>query len=222
VYHELQVVLDVLVVRQNNDYPPQGRGEAIHILNRYNLQWLRPELLSSRQIRLLLYEERLIHETKLLMLTEEGAMRLYGKIAKLRSVPSRSKILRLLHGDVYCKERLFRFRLADDNLCGHCFGIETIRHLLIECPYSVEVWGRLGVMPTEIAGVVNEDLSLSELEIRAELINMLVFRKKVLPPEVLIRSVLTQFQKGLSERAKTREYAKLRVETYEITGQWFD
>jgi hypothetical protein len=77
-------------------------------------------------------------------------------------------------------------------------------------------------MPTEITGGVNEDLSLSELEIRTEIINMLVFRKKVLPPEVLIRSVLTQFQKGLSGRAKTREYATLRVDTYEITGQWFD
>jgi hypothetical protein len=178
-------------------------------------------LISSRQSRLLLYEEGLIHETKLLRQTEEGATRLYNKINKLRSVPNRSKILRLLHGDVYCNERLFRFGLAENGLCGRCFGTETIWHLLVDCPYAVEVWGRLGLILNGVADVINDDLSLSELEVRAELISMLVFRRKVLPPEVLIRSVLTLFQKGVSGRVKTREYAQHRVEMYEITGQWF-
>jgi hypothetical protein len=54
----------------------------------------------------------------------------------------------------------------------------NIQHLLINCPYSVEVWGRVGIIPTEVKDVINENLSLSELEVRAEIISSLVFRKK--------------------------------------------
>ncbi len=217
---ELRTILDELTVTYAGGQLPDD-GDAVYIQDSVALQWHRPEQLSTRQIWLLLYRDELINETKLLKLTEDGAVTLYRKIAKLRNVANRAKILRFLHGDVYCKERLFRFGLAEDSTCGRCFGTETIQHLLIQCPYSAEVWGRLGIMPTQVQDVLHERLSLSELEIRAELISSLVFRKKVIPPEVLIRSVLISFQKGLSGRTKTRDYAEGIVERYELTGQWF-
>jgi hypothetical protein len=199
----------------------QDDPDAIYIMDSTTLQWHRPEQISTRQIRLLLNKEELITEPKLMTLTEEGALKLYCQIARLRNVANKTKLLRFLHGDVYCKERLYRFNMTDDSICGRCFGVETIQHLLIQCPYAVEVWGRLGMTPTEVKDILNEHLSLSELEVRAELISVLVFRKKVIPPEVVIRSTMMMFHKGLSGRLKTKDYASAMVARYEITGQWF-
>jgi hypothetical protein len=217
---ELRTILDELSNIYVGGQLPDG-PDALYIMDGTALQWHRPEQLSTRQIRLLLNKEELITEPKLMPLTEEGATRLYRKIAKLRNIANRTKLLRLLHGDVYCKERLFRFNLADDSICGRCFGVETIQHLLIHCPYAVEVWGRLGIIPTGVSDVLNEHLSLSELEVRAELISILVFRKKVIPPEVVISSTMVMFQKGLSGHLKTGDYANAMVTRFQITGQWF-
>jgi len=207
-YIELRVILDMLAMTYNQ-IPPPGILDPLYIQNVATLQWHRSELLSTKQIRQLFYAEELIMATKLLSLTREGAVALYCKISKLRNVPNRTKMLRFLHGDVYCKERMFRFGLAEDSICSRCFGVENIQHLLINCPYSVEVWGRVGIIPTEVKDVINENLSLSELEVRAEIISSLVFRKKVIPPEVLIHSIMFVFHKGLSGRKETMDYAHI-------------
>jgi hypothetical protein len=202
-------------------------GHAIpdhdNIVRLYDVQmqkWHRPELLSSKQIRMLLGKDEQILTTKLMTLTAEGATSLYGKIAKLKNVPNRTKMLRLLHGDVYCGVRLFKFGLSDSDLCIRCFQPETISHLLITCPYTQEVWARLGMNPRGPNDIL-ENISSGEFEIRAEIINALVFRKKTLPPEVLLKTVVQGFYKGLSKNNKTRDRATRMVEGYEITGQWF-
>jgi len=115
----------------------QDDPDAIYIMDSTTLQWHRPEQISTHQIRLLLNKEELITEPKLMTLTEEGALKLYCQIARLRNVANKTKLLRFLHGDVYCKERLYRFNMTDDSICGRCFGVETIQHLLIQCPYAV-------------------------------------------------------------------------------------
>ncbi len=72
-----------------------------------------------------------------------------------------------------------------------------------------------------MAHIINEQMSGAELEVRAEFISHLVFRKKVLPPEVLVRTIKNSFKDGLSQNRKTLDYAKTLVERYELTGQWF-
>ncbi len=124
-------------------------------------------------------------------------------------------------GDVYCGTRLYAFGLADSDRCIRCFEAETISHLLYECPYSKEVWGRLGLLPRSTAEIVNGQLSRAEFEIRAEIISNLVFRKKVLPPEILIRSVINSFANGLSQGKGVQDHAKMLISRQEFTGQWF-
>ena len=126
-----------------------------------------------------------------------------------------------LHGDVYCGARAYRFGLTDSDRCIRCFGEETIKHLLYECPYSVEIWNRYGLFPVSANQVLDSQLSHSQMEIMAELISALVFRKKVLPPEVVLHSVITSFKKGLSTNSRTTEYAAALVTRHEFTGQWF-
>jgi hypothetical protein len=76
-------------------------------------------------------------------------------------------------------------------------------------------------MPRTASDLINGELSRTEVEIRAEIISQLVFRKKVLPPEVLVRTTMSSFSKGLSKSKGLQEYAKLIIERYEQTGQWF-
>lgn len=45
-------------------------------------------------------------------------------------------MLRVAHGDVYCKERLYRFGLVDSPTCPRCDNIETVDHKLLECHYA--------------------------------------------------------------------------------------
>jgi hypothetical protein len=204
-------------------YMGQLLPEADDTIRLYDTQmqkWHKPEQLSSKQIRAILNTEALILQTKLMVLTTEGATCLYNKIAKLKNIPNRTKLLRLLNGDVYCGVRLYRFGLADSDLCIRCFQQETITHLLLTCPYTTEVWSRLGLQPRTPNDIL-ENTSHSELEIRAELISALVFRKKTLPPAVLIKTVIQGFCRGLSRNRVTKTVAANMVERYELTGQWF-
>ena len=50
---------------------------------------------------------------------------------------------RILHGDIFCNERMFRFIKVNSPLCSFCEGnqvVETIKHLLWDCPRSSFVW----------------------------------------------------------------------------------
>jgi len=48
---------------------------------------------------------------------------------------------RILQGDIFCNERLFRFRMTDSSMCSFCtHTIEDIKHVLWECPRSTLVW----------------------------------------------------------------------------------
>ncbi len=134
---------------------------------------------------------------------------------------NKAKLLRLLHGDVYNGARLYRAGIIDTDRCIRCFAEETTKHLLIECPYSSEVWGRMGLVPINPGDLLNARLTKYELEVRAEIISRLVFRKKTVPPDVLIKAVVNSFKKGLSRTKGLKEAAALMVEQYEISGQWF-
>jgi hypothetical protein len=156
-----------------------------------------------------------------MQLTESGARTIYSKISKLRNVQNKTKLLRLLHGDVYCGARLFRFGMSDSDRCTRCISEETIAHLLYECPYTKDVWGKLGINPITASDIITTTMSRHELEIKAELINQLVFRKKILPPEVLVQVVIDSFKKGLSKSKGMQEHAESLIRHRDITGQWF-
>jgi hypothetical protein len=184
-------------------------------------QWQRGETMPSSTIRNTINNESCILETKLMNMTLPKATTLYGKIAKLRNIGNKTKLLRLLHGDVYCGSRLYRFGLTPTDRCIRCFDCETITHLLLDCPYTREVWSRLGMAPNAARDILKDNITTGELEILAELIGALVFRKQVLPPEVLIRTTIYKFRNGLSKQSKTLAMASTMVNRYELLGQWF-
>jgi hypothetical protein len=47
---------------------------------------------------------------------------------------------RLLHGDIFCKERMFRFKMNESPACERCGEIETIKHQFYECHSALGSW----------------------------------------------------------------------------------
>ena len=77
-----------------------------------------------------------------LILTPNEALNLFSVINKLTSTKCKDVLLRLLHGELYSKERLFRYQLVDAPTCPRCDEIETLSHKYIECDYVKEIWRR--------------------------------------------------------------------------------
>jgi len=204
---------------RDSDLPELGHTAMLY--EAVGRRWQRAEIMSSRQIRNTLFKDSCIFETKLTNMAPERATALYNKIAKLRNIANKTKLLRLLHGDVYCGSRLYRFGLSETDRCIRCFNCETTRHLLLECPYTIEVWSRLGLVANTVSDILRDNITAGELEILSELISALVFRKQVLPPEVLIRTTIYKFKNGLSKQGKTCALATSMMDRYELLGQWF-
>ncbi len=176
--------------------------------------------LPSRNIRNMLDPTKVLNNAKLLTTTAEDSVNIYNKISKISSIQNRAKILRLVHGDVYCGARLKKFKLSDTDRCHRYFAEETIIHLLLECPYTKEVWHKLGLNPTSFYDI----LSLADrvnTEILSQFLSEILFRRKILPTDVLVRMTYTTFANGLSKNKKVTEKAKQTVNTFQLTGTWY-
>jgi hypothetical protein len=54
---------------------------------------------------------------------------IFQKLYKtVRDPKLRALRYRLLHGDIFCKERMFRFKMSESPACERCGEIETIKH----------------------------------------------------------------------------------------------
>jgi hypothetical protein len=48
---------------------------------------------------------------------------------------------RILQGDIFCNSRMFKFKMVNSPYCSFCPNIiESIKHLLWECPRSARAW----------------------------------------------------------------------------------
>jgi hypothetical protein len=69
--------------------------------------------------------------------TEQIFPKLYSTVkdTKLRALR-----YRFLHGDIFCKERMFRFKISETPECDRCGEIETIKHQFYECHTALDGW----------------------------------------------------------------------------------
>ena len=150
----------------------------------------------------------------------DDAKKLFMKIHKISSMQIRCRLLRLIHGDVYCGARTYRTGLTSTDRCVRCFEEETILHLLLRCPYTRQVWDMLGMNYDRPEDIIDPEIGLAALEIRADLVNELVFRKRQLPPEILIETTFNKFAKGLSKNNSITKFATEKLALYHFTGRW--
>jgi hypothetical protein len=183
-------------------------------------RWLRCSAITSKQIRLLIREAELITNTKITALTPDEAASLYKNINRLSSTQNKTKMLRLIHGDVYCGVRLKKFKMTDIDTCIRCFEKETIKHLLVECPYTKEIWNQLGMDSNDIKNVIGTHLTKEELKMHADLLSSIVFRKNTLPTTTLMELTYLKYSKGLCRNNKIKDIAKSVIDNYNSNGIW--
>ena len=75
-----------------------------------------------------------------LSLRVNESLSLFLRISKLSSTVHKSLLLRLIHGEIYTKERLHRFGMIDSPLCPRCDEIDTLKHKFYECEYAKRIW----------------------------------------------------------------------------------
>ena len=59
---------------------------------------------------------------------------------KCKNIKLRHVFFRLISGDIFSKERMFRFGMTRNNTCERCQQVESTRHLLWECEESKNIW----------------------------------------------------------------------------------
>jgi len=99
---------------------------------------------SARDIRVNRMSKETICDFKIgLNLNLATSLTWLNHIRKLTSVKHRNTMLRVAHGEIYSRERLFRFGLADSERCERCGEIETTRYKLFECETISNLWSEL-------------------------------------------------------------------------------
>ncbi len=177
-------------------------------------RWAESQTLTTRNLRDILFSKDISHP-KIILFSNEEHKSYFGKIKKLVSVKNKSGLLRLLYGDVYSADRLVRFGLAESDRCRRCFDKETIMHVLMDCPYTKAVLSTLRINQQEVSEILGLNLSKAEFEIRSDIINYLVFRQHIIPPEILVKTTLEKFANGLTSRGGIEKAAKRLLGIYE-------
>ncbi len=170
-------------------------------------KWLNAVQTTSKKIRDIFFEKERLCYPKITWIDNELLAPYYTKISKLSNIANKTKILRLLHGDVYTADRLVRFGMSDSDKCRRCFGKETIMHLLTECPYSLEIYEKLGLRHPDCNEILGVSLGRSALEIRCDILSYLLFRLHILPTEVLIKTTLEKYSRDIARNEKVKRLA---------------
>ena len=76
------------------------------------------------------------------VLTTNESINWGAKLRKVTSVRHRNTLLRVIHAEVYTKERQHRFGLSDPPNCAKCGELEDLEHKLFRCDYAKRIWDR--------------------------------------------------------------------------------
>jgi hypothetical protein len=201
------------------DLPPLIQHTTVFLYDMAKLSMVRAVSLLSKNIRQILEPKKVLYNTKLLNTTVDNASSIYKKASKISSIQSRNKILRLIHGDVYCGTKLKKAGLSDTDRCIRCFAEETTIHLLLDCPYTKEVWLKLGMNPTSLCEII-EGTDKATTEIMSQFLSEIVFRKRTMPTETLIKSIFTSFSNGLCRNGRVIDKARSILNMHQRTGTW--
>ena len=142
-----------------------------------------------------------------MILTPSETITWGSRLKKLTSTKHKSTLLRAAHGEVYTREKLFKFKLIDSPLCLNCNMIETLSHKIYECPYPERIWretfkltDRLKVDSRENADVTQKILGATLnsnkilLTIHAEVLTRILTMRStssyLILPKMLLKSTM--------------------------------
>ena len=140
-------------------------------------------------------------------LTDKEALSWGFKISKLTSVKHKATLLKVVHGDIYTKDKLQRFGLINDNTCPRCNEVEDLDHKILSCEYIKRIWqstaDQLKEPPAQdnIKSTFGALLSqsLTHLTIKCEILNRVLSLKDeqsyLVHPRTLVRLAIESVHK---------------------------
>ena len=156
-----------------------------------------------------------------LILTPSESLNFFDKVNKLTSTKHKNSLLRTLHGEIYTKEKLFRFGLVQDPNCENCNQVETLLHKVQDCARVRAIW-ELALEATDklrlaLTDNPNEELTQRILgacldsnqtlvTIHAEILTRILMARTALPPpNIFLQSVLlTTLSREKKDRAREK------------------
>ena len=157
-------------------------------------------------------------------MSPDDAINWAHNLSKVTSTVHKDLILRLAHGELYYRERLFRYNLVDSPLCPRCMELETLEHKFATCSYVAAIWQTTTnlTMPShrlimnldtkdKILGTL--DASRITLTIHGEIIKRIRHLKAdqnyCIHPKILLRHTLEHLKKKEKETSIKTELADL-------------
>jgi hypothetical protein len=122
--------------------------------------------LSSKELRMYRTIDRPITTYKIgLDLNQRDCHSWLYNLNKLTSVRHKNTILKIVHGDVYTRDKLYRYGMIDNPTCSKCGGIETLIHKILECSYAMKVAKELIRItnPLRVNGIDYTRITLEDL-----------------------------------------------------------
>jgi len=120
-------------------------------------------------------------------------------------------MLRILHGDVYTNERLYRFGLIDNSRCDRCQEVDTLDHRLNSCQGTEVIRSCLTTLTSKLFKtlqidqveaidqllVTHKDCSKAILTVHAEILSKIVIGKQEIPrnPRNMLKNIVMQLIK---------------------------
>ena len=123
-----------------NSNPPQESDQRLYFNGK---TWRDLVSMSSREIREIRSDKEPMCLFKVGMaLTPAESINWFNLLRKLTSTRHKDTLLRIIHGEIYTKAKLFRFNLIDNPGCPRCGLLEDLNHKIFECTYARRIWGK--------------------------------------------------------------------------------
>lgn len=176
--------------------------------------------LDSKEIRISIkqYDPICLHRLGTI-LTPSECLTWGMSLKKVKCVKHKSILLRTAHGDIYTKEKLYRFGLIDSPLCPRCGQVETLEHKIFECPYSSRIWQYAFNITNQLRPITSNNESIEQmvlgatlsthplvLSVHAEIINRILYLKEdnfLLRPKIIVEQSIKYIlarEKNLNDR----------------------
>jgi len=97
--------------------------------------------LKGKDIRSIILDQEPLLVTKAgILLSPLEAKSFWSKVNKIKNVKLKNDLLRLIHGDVFYKDKLFRQGREESPLCVPCGIVESLEHKTFECVKARTLW----------------------------------------------------------------------------------
>lgn len=157
------------------------------------------------------------------ILMPKESLTYFFQLSKLSSVRHKNILLRIIHGDIYTKERLFRFGLVENPTCPRCNALETLEHKFVTCEYTSRIWTELErlipvpfdqtLTPIQNRLLANGNNNLLLLTVHAEILNRISLLKPdanyLIRPRIMVLNSLRRLLKLEKNQSYKRQIESL-------------